>query len=201
MKITRFILTLAAALMLASCKVRIIVPEGGSVTTSSGAYSCASGNTCDIDIVDFFFEQTFVAAPAAGYTFKFWKEADKSFCVNSPNPCSLFTKGLDANDWLKSVMIAFLESDEIFYLEPVFEYPPDMAKYEKSCKGCHGTGAAGAPVAGNAMDWEPRIAKGIDALLASVKNGFGNMPPKGLCADCTDADFTALIKFMSTPAQ
>ena len=31
MKITRFITILVAVLMLASCKIRIIVPEGGSV--------------------------------------------------------------------------------------------------------------------------------------------------------------------------
>jgi len=78
---------------------------------------------------------------------------------------------------------------------------PDMAKYDKSCKVCHATGAAGAPMTGDAAAWAPRLAKGMDALLASVHNGFNAMPPKGMCFDCTDADYTALIEYMSAPAK
>jgi len=78
---------------------------------------------------------------------------------------------------------------------------PDMAKYDKSCKVCHATGAAGAPKTGDTAAWEPRMAKGMDVLLASVNNGLNAMPPKGMCFDCTDADYTALINYMSAPAQ
>ena len=78
---------------------------------------------------------------------------------------------------------------------------PDMAKYEKSCKVCHATGAANAPKTGDAAAWEPRLAKGMPALLVSVNNGLKAMPPKGMCFDCTEADYTALITYMSTPAQ
>jgi cytochrome c5 len=78
---------------------------------------------------------------------------------------------------------------------------PDMAKYDKSCKVCHATGAAGAPMTGDAAAWAPRLAKGMDALLASVHNGLNAMPPKGMCFDCTDADYTALIEYMSAPAK
>ena len=78
---------------------------------------------------------------------------------------------------------------------------PDMAKYDKSCKVCHATGAAGAPMTGDAAAWAPRLAKGMDALLASVHNGLNAMPPKGMCFDCTDADYTALIEYMRAPAK
>jgi cytochrome c5 len=78
---------------------------------------------------------------------------------------------------------------------------PDMAKYDKSCKVCHATGAAGAPMTGDAAAWAPRLAKGMEALLVSVNNGLNAMPPKGMCFDCTDADYTALIEYMSTPAK
>ncbi|MCB1710711.1 MAG: cytochrome c5 family protein [Halioglobus sp.] len=78
---------------------------------------------------------------------------------------------------------------------------PDMAKYDKSCKVCHASGAAGAPKTGDAAAWEPRLAKGTEALLVSVHNGLNAMPPKGMCFDCSDADYTALIEYMSTPAQ
>ena len=78
---------------------------------------------------------------------------------------------------------------------------PDMAKYDKSCKVCHANGAAGAPKTGDAAAWEPRMAKGMDVLLASVNNGLNAMPPKGMCFDCTDADYTALIEYMAAPAE
>ncbi len=108
--------------MLSSCKIRIVVPEGGSVATQSGAYSCASGKTCNIEIVDFFFDQTFIAKPANGYTFRSWKKADRRFCGRDPKPCRLATKGLNANDVLRPVMLSFFEAaDEVFYLQPVFE--------------------------------------------------------------------------------
>jgi hypothetical protein len=43
------------------------------------------------------------------------------------------------------------------------------------------------------------FTKGIDAMVASAKKGIGGMPPKGMCTDCTDAEFKALIEFMSSP--
>ena len=70
--------------------------------------------------------------------------------------------------------------------------------YNKTCVACHAAGVAGAPKTGDAAAWKPRLDKGMPALLTSAKNGTGAMPPKGLCMDCTDDEFTALIKFMST---
>ncbi len=78
---------------------------------------------------------------------------------------------------------------------------PDMDKYNKSCSVCHATGAAGAPKVHDVTAWEPRMAKGMDALVQSVTNGLNAMPPKGVCFDCTPEDYKALIEFMSSPAQ
>jgi cytochrome c5 len=75
---------------------------------------------------------------------------------------------------------------------------PVVDRYNKVCVICHGSGAAGAPKFGVAQDWAPRLAKGPDKLLASVKNGLNAMPPKGMCGDCSDADYKALIQYMST---
>lgn len=68
--------------------------------------------------------------------------------------------------------------------------------YKTKCAVCHLSGAAGAPKTGNAAQWAPRLEKGADVLLNSVVNGLGAMPPKGLCMDCTEAEFTALIEYM-----
>jgi cytochrome c5 len=78
---------------------------------------------------------------------------------------------------------------------------PDMDKYAKSCQVCHANGAANAPKTGDAAAWEPRLAKGMDALVQSVANGLNAMPPKGMCFDCSDDDYKALIEYMAKPAQ
>ena len=77
----------------------------------------------------------------------------------------------------------------------------DPTKYNNTCGVCHNTGAANAPKTGDAAAWEPRLAKGMDTLVASVKNGLNAMPPKGMCFDCSDDDYKALIEHMAKPAQ
>lgn len=71
------------------------------------------------------------------------------------------------------------------------------AKYNQSCTFCHGTGAAGAPKKGDQAAWAPRLQKGMDVLVQNSKNGFKGMPPMGMCNDCTDDQFKALIEYMS----
>jgi cytochrome c5 len=44
------------------------------------------------------------------------------------------------------------------------------------------------------------MAKGMPALVASVKKGLNAMPPTGMCSTCTDEEYTALIEFMAAPA-
>jgi len=70
--------------------------------------------------------------------------------------------------------------------------------YQMSCFACHGTGAAGAPILGDAEAWAPRMEKGMDAVMANVVNGVNAMPPKGLCFTCTDEDLAALVGYMSS---
>ena len=59
---------------------------------------------------------------------------------------------------------------------------PDMDKYAKSCQVCHANGAANAPKTGDAAAWEPRMAK-------------------GMCFDCSDDEYKALIEYMAAPAE
>ncbi len=58
---------------------------------------------------------------------------------------------------------------------------------------------AGAPKTGDAEAWKPRLDKGMDVIVASVTNGLNAMPPKGMCMDCSEEDYSALIKYMATP--
>lgn len=70
-------------------------------------------------------------------------------------------------------------------------------KYAQSCATCHGAGVLGAPKKGDKAAWESRLKQNTEILLSRVRNGYKNMPAKGLCNDCSDDDYIALIKFMS----
>jgi cytochrome c5 len=73
--------------------------------------------------------------------------------------------------------------------------------YQAKCLACHDTGAAGAPKTGDAAAWAPRIAQGMDTLLANATNGLNAMPPKGLCMECSDADLKAVVQYMVENSQ
>ena len=71
-------------------------------------------------------------------------------------------------------------------------------QYASSCGACHMAGAAGAPKSGDVEAWAARLkAKGMDGLVASVRNGLNAMPPGGLCNSCSDEDHVALISYMA----
>lgn len=70
-------------------------------------------------------------------------------------------------------------------------------RYAQACANCHATGVMNAPKTHDQAAWAPRLKQGDAALLAHIKTGYKMMPPKGLCNDCSDAEYKALIKFMS----
>ena len=73
--------------------------------------------------------------------------------------------------------------------------------YDTKCFTCHNTAVAGAPKLGDKAAWEPRIATGMDAMLATAVKGKGAMPPKGACMDCSDDDLKAAIQYMVDAAK
>ena len=73
--------------------------------------------------------------------------------------------------------------------------------YNSTCLACHGTGAAGAPKLGDTAAWAPRIAAGMDSLVANATNGLKAMPPKGLCMTCSDAELLGAIEYMVDNSQ
>ena len=56
--------------------------------------------------------------------------------------------------------------------------------------------AGGAPRTGTS-EWDSRMAKGMDTLLDNTINGYKGMPPLGMCMDCGEEEFEALIRFMA----
>jgi cytochrome c5 len=69
--------------------------------------------------------------------------------------------------------------------------------YQRSCQSCHVLADTGAPLTGDVAAWQPRIEQGMDTLLQHVIEGYGGMPPLGMCFECNEQQFTALIEFMA----
>lgn len=72
--------------------------------------------------------------------------------------------------------------------------------YESVCMACHDSGAAGAPKFGDKAAWAPRLAKGVDGLLASAAKGLNAMPPKGGYGG-SDAEFKAAVEYLANSAK
>ncbi len=71
------------------------------------------------------------------------------------------------------------------------------AIYDRSCRSCHTVAATGAPLTGDHPAWAERMDKGLDVLVENVVNGYGGMPPYGLCMDCSVQQFEDLVLFMA----
>ena len=69
----------------------------------------------------------------------------------------------------------------------------------KHCTACHASGLLDAPKIGDTATWKARADHqgGLDGLLAKAITGLNAMPPKGTCADCSDAELKAAIERMS----
>lgn len=75
------------------------------------------------------------------------------------------------------------------------------ALYSSSgCAACHASGAAGAPILGDAEAWGPRLEKGAEELYASAINGIGAMPPKG-GSSASDDEVKAAVDYMISEAE
>jgi cytochrome c5 len=84
--------------------------------------------------------------------------------------------------------------------EPVATVMSGPQVYNAACIACHGTGAIGAPVVGDADEWVERIAQGADVLNDHAVNGFagatGAMPAKGGRLDLTDQEVRDAVEYM-----
>ncbi|MEO6972238.1 MAG: c-type cytochrome [Rhodoferax sp.] len=73
-------------------------------------------------------------------------------------------------------------------------------RYKETCFACHGTGAAGAPKFGDKAAWAPRIATGMDTLVAKAISGLNAMPPRG-GSNASDAEIKATVIYMVNAAK
>ena len=80
---------------------------------------------------------------------------------------------------------------------PVAATPAIQKIYDTTCSNCHGKPGTGAPQAGDAKAWAPRVAQGREIVLNHIINGYKGMPPMGMCMQCSEDDFVAVTETMS----
>ncbi|MEM6606739.1 MAG: hypothetical protein AAF671_13325, partial [Pseudomonadota bacterium] len=102
-----------SAIAVSACRIDIIAPEGATVRSESGAFSCVGPNTCTIEVNDLFFDETFSVETTNGNVFTGWTRRNRGLCGGRADPCRLFTSGFEGNE----ILLGFLESDETFFLE------------------------------------------------------------------------------------
>jgi len=74
---------------------------------------------------------------------------------------------------------------------------PGEQTYNRFCFSCHAAGIAGAPRVGDPNVWAVRLERGRDALVTATIEGVPpGMPPRGLCARCTDEELEAAVDYM-----
>lgn len=112
----RSLVMILATILLAACKVELVVPEQGRVASASGTYDCEAGQSCSVDVLDQYFEDTFTALPQEDYIFSGWKTGFNRLCGGSVEACALSTTGFGDFE----VLMDILASDATFYLEPTF---------------------------------------------------------------------------------
>lgn len=70
--------------------------------------------------------------------------------------------------------------------------------YEQYCAMCHNTGMANAPRRDDAAHWTARVEEiGLSALVTNAINGINAMPPRGMCATCTDEQIGEVVEYLS----
>ncbi|MEE4144610.1 MAG: PQQ-dependent sugar dehydrogenase [Halieaceae bacterium] len=68
--------------------------------------------------------------------------------------------------------------------------------YESVCSACHSRAVTGVPQLGVASDWVMQRAKPKPELMKNVVSGINDMPEKGNCDDCTDAELARAVDYM-----
>ena len=78
--------------------------------------------------------------------------------------------------------------------------------YRGDCYNCHDRGKKGAPRIADRAAWQPRLAQGLDTLVAHATQGYSGpagdeMPARGGNDDLTDAEVAAAVRYLISHAR
>ncbi|MDX5432928.1 MAG: c-type cytochrome [Halomonas sp.] len=101
---------------------------------------------------------------------------------------------------MKKITAALLAGTAALAFTASVQAEPDgEAIYNQACMACPMTGAAGAPIKGDADAWAPRLEQDMETLYAHAIEGIGAMPPKGGHMNLSDDEVKAAVDFMLEP--
>lgn len=114
------LLLLCAIFVVSACKLAVVVPSGGDVTSKSNTRNCAGGGLCEHNITDLTFHESFTAEARPGYVFSRWQSGFGFLCGKSVSPtCVISNTSLPAgNDDID----AFVAGGSFAYIMPLFEF-------------------------------------------------------------------------------
>lgn len=114
----------------------------------------------------------------------------------------LFSKksyGVFISSILSTYVLAASHNPQQF-LDSIKGLPNEGAQIvEHFCATCHAAKPMielGAPTSKNSQNWNNRAQQGLDVLLLHTLEGFGAMPARGGCFECSDAQLQEAILFM-----
>lgn len=81
------------------------------------------------------------------------------------------------------------------------EHSPNAAEkiYQHFCENCHAEHPLiplGAPRLGDKKAWKSRVSVGKKTLVEHTLNGYGLMPARGGCFECSDAQLEAVVDWI-----
>lgn len=118
-RLIKALVLFSVAALIAGCKLAVIVPTGGDVTSTSGTRNCLGGSICEHNITDTSFNDTFTAVARPGYVFSKWSAGPGFLCANSTNPTCVTTNvGTVGNPFVESV----IATGQHFYVMPLFDF-------------------------------------------------------------------------------
>lgn len=75
------------------------------------------------------------------------------------------------------------------------------ALYTSVCSACHAPEnvMVSSPKAGDSVEWNKRLAKGLEAVTDNAVKGFAGMPPKGGASGLSREQIRQAIQYMTSP--